>query len=164
MRPLKFVGALALALIFGRLGHCRPDLRTRAQSQSLRQNDRRLWRLHRRLLQIRGSHAPRNLLRPIRVEIRGECDSACVMKLSAPDVCVSRNTIIGVHEVRQVYDSCAGYSGSKRDEPGTAEYRASMPACAQRLFDSRNAFASNKLTKFTGQEVLDACPQIKACK
>lgn len=100
---------------------------------------------------------------PLRMEIH-ECYSACAMKLSAKDVCVARNAIIGIHEARR-YTSCDAnsYERGVRDEGGTALYRSHMPACAQRLFDSRHSFASNRFTKFTGQEVLDACPQIKVC-
>jgi hypothetical protein len=164
MRPLLFVGALALALNLAvpaiTAPICVPEPSHKVYAKTTADYGGLIEDYSKFVARTRRHHR----LRPIRVEIRGECDSACVMKLAAPDVCVSRGTTIGVHEVRMVYDTCAGYPGSKRDDPGTAEYRASMPACAQRLFDSRNAFASNRITKFTGQEVLDACPQIKACK
>jgi hypothetical protein len=159
MRPLRFVGALALALILAVPAIAVPVCDGGIQHA----------------IKPRPAYDPGGDLddyiayvtkprrHPLRMEIH-ECYSACAMKLSAKDVCISRDAVIGIHEARRV-KLCDpnGYDRGVRDPAGTAVYRSHMPACAQRLFDSRNAFASNRITKFTGQEVLDACPQIKVC-
>jgi hypothetical protein len=161
MRPLSIVGALALALNLAVPATAAPTCSGGIE----------------RPIKPRPAYDPGGDLdqyiayvtkrrqRPLRMEIH-ECYSACAMKLSAKDVCIARDAIIGIHEARHVKNMCDpyGYDHGVRDEEGTSIYRSHIPACAQRLFDSRNAFGSNRITKFTGQEVLDACPQIKACK
>jgi hypothetical protein len=160
MRLLRIVGALALAL----------NLAVPAYAADTCQGGRLLHnKMQPRPMYDGGgdldqyiAYVTKRRAHPLRMEIH-ECHSACAMKLSARNVCIARDAIIGIHEARLV-KSCKDYDLGVRDEEGTSIYRSHIPACAQRLFDSRNAFGSNRITKFTGQEVLDACPQIKACK
>jgi hypothetical protein len=161
MRLLKFAGALALALIsavpvYAASPIC-GDLNRAIKARTTHDPG---GDLDEYLAFVRHS----SQRHPVRFEIRGGCYSACAVKLGAKDVRISSNLTIGIHEARRV--KCAGgsYDAGIRDEEGTALYRASIPACARRIFDSRRAFDSNKITSFTGREVLDACPQIKALR
>lgn len=96
------------------------------------------------------------------VEIRGACYSACALKLaSGRGVCVARNAVIGVHEVRATTPS--DYADGMRDDFFTGVFEGLLPACVDRLFASRHAFDSGRLVTFSGRDVLSACPQIAAC-
>jgi hypothetical protein len=95
------------------------------------------------------------------VEIRGECDSACALKLaSGRRVCIDRGATIGVHEVRS---GSRLYANGERDDMFTGFFEALLPACAQRLFAAGGAFDGGDLVRFSGQQVLSACPQFTAC-
>ena len=96
------------------------------------------------------------------VEIRGACYSACALKLaSGRGVCVARDAVIGVHEVREA--SQADYGDGARSDQFTGFFEDMLPRCAERLFASRHAFDSGDLVTFSGQDILAACPQIAAC-
>jgi hypothetical protein len=163
MRLLKFVGALALALNLAvsaiAAPICEPEPSHKVYARTTADPGGFIEDYSKFVARTR-----RHLLRPIRVEIRGECDSACVMKLSARNVCVSRNRSSAFTRSARSTNMCAGYSGSKRDEPGTAEYRAQHAGLRAAPLRQPQRLRQQQITKFTGQEVLDACPQIKACK
>jgi hypothetical protein len=161
MRPFRFVGALALALI-SRAAFAQAAMNCEISHQTIQ--------AHSRFdpggfLDDYIDFAARARRRHQSVSIPGECDSACVIKLSVGrTLCINPSAKIGVHEARSGGTKvCATYLNGHRDEAATRDYRASMPACARHLFDSRNAFASGNLTYFSGAEVLAACPQIRSC-
>jgi hypothetical protein len=95
--------------------------------------------------------------------INYDCYSSCIIKLSAGDsLRVSKKARFGVHEVRDVMEGRSYFDPtSKRNEMATMYLRASVPACVLRLFDSKKAFNKGDITFFTGEEVLQSCPQIK---
>jgi len=96
------------------------------------------------------------------VEVRGACYSACALKLaSGRGLCVSRNAVIGVHEVREA--TPRDYADGARDDASTRFFEMMLPRCAESLFASRHGFDSGDLVMFSGQEVLSACPQFATC-
>ena len=50
-----------------------------------------------------------------RVEIRGECLSACTMYLGAADVCIDRRARLGFHHVRRVHAGGLFHSPAPRE-------------------------------------------------
>jgi hypothetical protein len=96
-------------------------------------------------------------------KVEGECDSACVLKLALKDLCIGLNASFGVHEIRVLPAGCTSYTCGKADAEAIRMYRERLPQCADRLFASRNSYASSIPTEFTAQEVVAACPQIKFC-
>jgi hypothetical protein len=96
------------------------------------------------------------------IRINGECDSACVLKLSAKQVCISPDTKFGVHEVRLVPIG-KNYADEIRNDYFTNFFRNLLPKCVHELFDSRNGFGSGELVFFYGYEILKACPNIFSC-
>lgn len=98
-----------------------------------------------------------------RIEIRGTCASACALKLSSGEnLCVSRLSRIGVHEVR--FSGPGGYAKGERSEEGTKAFRTFLPPCAEKLFSERRGFDTGELTFVNGADILDACPNIKPCR
>ena len=97
------------------------------------------------------------------VAIRGICNSSCALKLAAgSNLCVSPRSEIGVHEVRTVSRPW-DYAGGVRDNLWTGFFEGMLPACARDLFDARHGFASGRLTVVSGNDILRACPTIRAC-
>jgi len=99
------------------------------------------------------------------VNIIGVCESACVAKLaSGTGLRIAKDAIFAVHEVRTVYmggNTPPSYEKGVRSEEITERFANFLPKCARDLFDSRHAFDGPELVRFTGQEVLDACPELK---
>ena len=96
------------------------------------------------------------------VEIRGECYSACALKLaSGKGVCVSPNAVVGVHEVRNI--GSRSYADGMRDDFATGFFAALLPKCVEDLFRSRHAFDSGAITALSGRDILAACPQLVRC-
>jgi len=97
------------------------------------------------------------------VEIRGICYSSCAIKLAAgKNLCVSPDAKIGVHEVRsspRPWD----YAGGVRQDLWTAFFEGMLPACARDLFKARHGFDSGRLAVVSGDDILRACPEIRAC-
>jgi hypothetical protein len=94
-------------------------------------------------------------------EIRGVCLSSCAASLATAR-CISPDSLIGVHEVREarsVYD----YDRGRRSEFGTAFLKASIPACARSTFPHW-AFAGPRLALVAGRTILRACPRLAACR
>jgi hypothetical protein len=97
------------------------------------------------------------------VAIRGTCNSSCALKLAAgSSLCVSPRSEIGVHEVRRV-SRPGDYAGGVRDDLWTGFFEGMLPACARDLFTARHGFASGRLAVVSGNEILRACPTIRAC-
>jgi hypothetical protein len=92
-----------------------------------------------------------------------DCYSSCIIKLSAGDsLRVSKKARFGVHEARNVMPGRSYFDPtSRRSEMATMFLRANVPDCAVRLFNSKKAFSRGEITFFSGEEVLNACPQIK---
>jgi len=92
-----------------------------------------------------------------------DCYSSCIIKLSAGDsLRVSKAARFGVHEARNVMPGKSYFDPtSRRNEMATMFLRANIPACADRLFRSKKAFNKGEITFFSGEEVLNACPEIK---
>ena len=104
------------------------------------------------------------------VEIRGSCDSACLLKLaSGENLCVHPLAMFGVHEVRTFREGRSyasprdAYRDGIRDAASTEKFREALPQCAAALFSKYGTFNSGTATYFLGQEILDACPTIKKC-
>ena len=97
------------------------------------------------------------------VVIDYECDSACIILLSSGDgLRISKDAKFGVHEVRFVVPGRDYLDPSSKRCNSCTEYEKTLvPECAVRLFESKNGWGSPKLTYFSGEEVLKACPQIQ---
>jgi hypothetical protein len=96
------------------------------------------------------------------IEIRGVCYSACALKLaSGNSLCIAPDAVIGVHEVRAAHRW--DYAGGMRDDLLTGFFEGMLPYCVDSLLVSRHAFDSGRIVTVSGQEVLNACPQIGAC-
>ena len=97
------------------------------------------------------------------VPIRGICLSSCALRLSAGrNLCVSPNAEIGVHEVRKTSLPWS-YSAGVRDNLWTGFFEGMLPVCARNLFHARYGFAGGRLAMVSGEEILRACPTIRAC-
>jgi hypothetical protein len=95
-------------------------------------------------------------------EIRGVCYSACVLKLaSGTNVCVARDAVIGVHEVRAAQQK--DYAGGMRDDLFTGFFQGMLPRCVDLLLLNQHAFDSGQIVTVSGQDILNACPQFGAC-
>ena len=96
------------------------------------------------------------------MEVRGVCYSACALKLgSSSNVCVARDAVIGVHEVRAARPS--NYASGMRDDLFTGFFEGMLAPCVDALFASRHAFDGGRIVTVSGQEILNACPQFATC-
>jgi hypothetical protein len=96
------------------------------------------------------------------IEIRGVCHSACALKLaSGNSVCIARDAVIGVHEVRLAHRW--NYAGGMRDDLFTGFFEGMLPPCVDSLLVSRHAFDSGRIVTVSGQDILNACPQFATC-
>ncbi len=100
-----------------------------------------------------------------KVVIDYECDSACLILLSSGSgLQISKDATFGVHETRFVIPGTSYWDKTSiRSETGTKMLQSRIPACAVKLFESKNAFDHPTLTYFKGEEVLKACPEIQEC-
>lgn len=97
-----------------------------------------------------------------RVRIKSDVYSACIIYLSAHNLCISPKISFNVHEARRV-KGFLEYNTGTRDETATRLMESHVPKCARDLFESKRAFGSGKFTEFPGEKILEACPQIHTC-
>lgn len=92
------------------------------------------------------------------VEIKGFCYSACAIWLSAKNVVVSKKADFAAHEPHDSADYSKGYA--TEDARRLADL--ALPGCVFHLFWASGALGSENEKHFTGQQILNECPDFKA--
>lgn len=102
------------------------------------------------------------------IALTGTYISAAVQYLRVAS-CVAPDAVFLVHEARDVPVPVAGgpdmskYWSSMRNDDATRESAEKLPACVREIFDKKRAFDYPAYTRFSGKEILKACPTIPSC-